>query len=60
MELIQSFIAIAEAAAEQQAPQKNKNSTVVADQSPQSPESAVIEALLFNKPPATIRTEPQK
>ncbi len=60
MELIQSFIAIAEAAAEQQAPQKNTKSTVKADQSPQSPESAVIEALLFNKPPATIRTDTQK
>jgi hypothetical protein len=60
MELIQSFIAIAQVAASQQAPQKNSNSTVVADQSTQSPESAAIEALLFKKPPSAVRTATQK
>jgi hypothetical protein len=56
MELIQSFIAILEAAAEQQVPQKNTNSTVTADQPTQSQESVVVEALLFNKPVSTVRT----
>jgi hypothetical protein len=60
MELIQSFIAIAQAAASQQAPQKNSNSTVAADQSTQSPESAAIEALLFKKPHFAVRTATQK
>ncbi|HEY9633502.1 MAG TPA: hypothetical protein V6D14_08860 [Coleofasciculaceae cyanobacterium] len=53
MELIQSFIEIAETAAKQQALQKNANITVAAHQPTQ--ELAAIEALLFNKPPSAVR-----
>jgi hypothetical protein len=56
MELIQSFIAIAETAANQQALQTNTNSTVRTHQPPQSPESATVEALLFNKPVSVEQT----
>jgi hypothetical protein len=59
MELIQSFIAIAETAANQQALQKNTNSTVRTHQPPQSPESATVEALLFNKPVSVEQTAAQ-
>ena len=59
MELIQSFIEILEAAAEQQAPQKNTNSTVTAHQPTQSQKSVAVEALLFNKPPSTVRSAAQ-
>lgn len=56
MELIQSFIAILEAAAERQASQENGNFTVVAHQPTRSQESAALEALLFNKPPSAVPT----
>lgn len=56
MELIQSFIAVAEAAAKQQIPQDNINSAVGADQPTKSQESAVVEALLFNKPLSVVRS----
>lgn len=59
MELIQSFIAIAETAANQQALQTKTNSNVTTHQSPQSPESATVEALLFNKPVSVEQTAAQ-
>ncbi|HEY9739527.1 MAG TPA: hypothetical protein V6C90_03460 [Coleofasciculaceae cyanobacterium] len=59
MELIQSFIEILEAAAERQAAQENGKSTVATHQPIQSQESAALEALLFNKPPSTVRSAAQ-
>jgi hypothetical protein len=59
MELIESFIAILEAAAEQQAPPKDSNSTVVAHQPTQSQELAAVEALLFKKSPSAVQTATQ-
>lgn len=74
MELIQSFIAILESGAKQQASQENTNSTTAHQpsentalpvremnsriQRPQSQESVAVEALLFNKPLSTVQTAP--
>lgn len=59
MELIQSFIAILEAAAERQASQENSNSTLASHQPTKSQEAAAIEALLFNQPPSVVQTATQ-
>lgn len=59
MELIQSFIAILEAAAERQASQENSNSIVADHQPTQSQEAAAVEALLFNKVPSGMQTATQ-
>jgi hypothetical protein len=56
MELIQSFIAIPEAAAKQQALQKNTNSTVEAYQATQSPELTPAQVLLFNQPHPAVQS----
>ena len=59
MELIQSFIAILEAAAERQASQENSNSTVAAHQPTKSQEAATVEAFLFNQPLSVVQTATQ-
>jgi hypothetical protein len=59
MELIESFIAILEAAAERQASQENSNSTVAAHQPTKSQEAAAFEGLLFNKVPSAVQTATQ-
>ena len=56
MELIESFIAIAEAAAKQQALQKNTNSTVAAYQGTQSQELTPAQVLLFNQPHSAVQS----
>jgi hypothetical protein len=56
MELIQSFIAIPEAAAKQQIQQNNIASIAEAHQLTQSQESATVEVLLFKKPVAAERS----
>jgi hypothetical protein len=57
MELIESFIAILEAAAERQASQENSNSTVAAHQPTKSQEAAAFEGLLFN---SSVREVPSR
>ena len=56
MELIQSFIAIAEAAAKQQTLQKNANSTVAVYQAAQSQELTPAQVLLFKKPHSAVQS----
>jgi hypothetical protein len=59
MELIQSFIAIPEAAVKQQVQQQNLASSVEAHQPTQSQELATVEVLLFKKPFFAGRTVAQ-
>ena len=59
MELILSFIAIPQAAAQQQALQIHAASTVEAHQLTQSQESSTVQILLFKKTTNPVRTVAQ-
>jgi hypothetical protein len=59
MELILSFIAIPEAAAQQQALQINASPTVEAHQLTQSQDSSAVQIFLFKKTTNAVRTVAQ-
>lgn len=59
MDLIQSFIAIPEAAAKQQALQNNANCIMGVHQQSQSQESVAVQVLLFKKPSSEVRPAAQ-
>jgi hypothetical protein len=59
MDLIQSFIAIPEAAAKQQALQNNANCIMGVNQQSQSQESVAVQVLLFKKPSSEVQPAAQ-